>query len=50
MKQTFYSAVIASLLWIVGGNAYAVAPLPGLDLVEPYRARAPFTIGFTESG
>ena len=44
MKQTFYSAVIASLLWIVGGNAYAVAPLPGLDLEEPYRARAPFTI------
>ena len=44
MKQSIYSAAVAALLWIVGVNAFAVAPLPGLDLVEPYRARAPFTI------
>ena len=44
MKQSIYRAAIAALLWIVGINAFAVAPLPGLDLVEPYRARAPFTI------
>ena len=44
MKQSIYSAAVAALLWIIGVNAFAVAPLPGLDLVEPYRARASFTI------
>ena len=44
MKQSIYSAVVTVLLVLVGVNAFAVAPLPGLDLVEPHRARAPFKI------
>ena len=41
MKRFFYTLF---LVFFFLTNSFAVAPLPGLGLKEPYRARAPFTL------
>jgi UDP-N-acetylmuramate--alanine ligase len=45
MKTSIYRflIVLGMFAWVCSA-AWAVAPLPGLDLVEPIRKRAPFTI------
>lgn len=45
MKTSIYRfLIVLGMFAVVCSAAWAVAPLPGLDLVEPIRKRAPFTI------